>query len=229
MDKKNIDKFINAALAIEAREAKEAGALGYMARSLIQATMPHKKVVGNEFTRKNGLYTLTMLAPQNIGLPYGNIPRLLIAWITTEAVLKKSRELTLDHSLSMFMRELGLIPSGGPGGSITRLRDQIKRLFSCAISCSYNDTERISGLNMPIIEKYNLWWQPKDPEQLSLWESTIVLNETFYEEIISRPIPLDLDALKTLKRSPLAIDIYCWLTFRMSYLKKTTCIPWRLL
>jgi hypothetical protein len=33
-------------------------------------------------------------------------------------------------------------------------------------------------------------------------------------------------ALKALKRSPLALDIYCWLTYRMSYLRKATEIPW---
>jgi len=224
--KKNIEKFINEALAIEARDAKEAGALGFMARALVQATMPHKRVAGNEFTRKNGFYTLTMLAPQNIGLPYGTIPRLLMAWITTEAVLKRSQELILGHSLSTFMKELGLIPSGGRWGSIIRLRDQAKRLFSSSISCGYNDTQRISGLNMQVIEKYDLWWQPKHPEQMSLWESTLTLGKNFYEEIINHPIPLDLDALKALKRSPLAIDIYCWLTYRMSYLKHKTEISW---
>jgi len=36
-------------------------------------------------------------------------------------------------------------------------------------------------------------------------------------------------ALKALKRSPMAIDIYCWLTYRMSYLRRPTSIPWELL
>ena len=33
-------------------------------------------------------------------------------------------------------------------------------------------------------------------------------------------------ALKALKRSPMALDIYCWLTYRMCYLKRPTNIPW---
>ena len=36
-------------------------------------------------------------------------------------------------------------------------------------------------------------------------------------------------ALKALKRSPLALDIYCWLTYRMSYLHKPTEVPWPVL
>jgi hypothetical protein len=33
-------------------------------------------------------------------------------------------------------------------------------------------------------------------------------------------------AIKALKKSPMALDIYTWLTYRVSYLKKPTAIPW---
>ena len=33
-------------------------------------------------------------------------------------------------------------------------------------------------------------------------------------------------AIKALKRSPLALDIYCWLTYRVSYAKRPSLIPW---
>ena len=68
--------------------------------------------------------------------------------------------------------------------------------------------------------------EPKQPEQGSLWKSSLLLGQNFFDEIIKNPIPLDIDALKALKRSPLAIDIYCWLTYRMSYLEKPTKISW---
>ena len=58
MNQRNISKLITEALAIEAEEAKQAGAVGFMARALTQATMPHKATPGNEFTRRNGLFTL---------------------------------------------------------------------------------------------------------------------------------------------------------------------------
>lgn len=226
---KQVNKLIIEALAIEARDAKEAGALGYMARALVQATMPHKKVEGNEFTRVNGAYTLTILSPSIIGLPYGSIPRLLLAWITTEAVQRKQRELALGTSLGSFMEKLGLIPTGGRWGTITRLREQTKRLFTSAISCVYSDEKIDAGLNINVAEEYQLWWDPKKPEQNCLWESTLILSKRFYEEIVDSPVPIDMDALKVLKRSPMALDIYCWLTYRMSYLRTSTSIPWRIL
>ena len=72
--------------------------------------------------------------PAKIGLPYGSLPRLLLAWLTTEAVKTKTRELTLGDTLSDFMRQLDLVPTGGRWGSITRLKDQTRRLFASTIS-----------------------------------------------------------------------------------------------
>jgi hypothetical protein len=33
-------------------------------------------------------------------------------------------------------------------------------------------------------------------------------------------------AIKALKQSPMALDVYTWLTYRASYLKRPTVIPW---
>jgi hypothetical protein len=74
MHNNNLNKLISEAIAIEVRDAKEAGALGYMARALVQATMPHSRVEGTEFNRKNGMFRLTMLARSEVGLPYEACP-----------------------------------------------------------------------------------------------------------------------------------------------------------
>lgn len=226
MNNQNIDKLISEALAIEAEEAKEAGALGYMARALVQATIPHKKVDGNEFTRRNGAFVLSILAPSEIGLPYGSIPRLLLAWLTTEAVTKKSRFLCLGNTLSFFMDQLGLFPTGGRWGTITRLKEQTRQLFSSSISCSYKTELSEGERGFRVTDAHDLWWHPKSPNQSTLFDSNVTLSEAFFNEIIHFPVPIDLRALKALKRSPMALDIYCWLTYRMSYLKKQISIPW---
>lgn len=225
-DDDDLDKLIRQALMIEAEEAKQAGAVGFMARALTQATMPHKATPGHEFTRRNGLFTLSMISRSHIGLPYGSYPRLLLVWLTTEAVRTKCPVLKLGPSLSAFMAELGLVPTGGRWGTITRLREQMKRLFSCTVSCDYTDQGIDVERGYRITKEYRLWWDPKPPERLPLWKSTVTLSTDFFEEIIARPVPVDMRALKALKRSPMALDIYCWLTYRLSYLRQPTEIPW---
>lgn len=221
-----LDRLISDALAIEAEEALKAGALGFMARALVQATLPHKRVVGNEFTRRNGAFTLNLLAPSAVGLPYGTVPRLLLAWLTTEAVRTRSRELVLGDSLSSFMRELDMMPTGGRWGSITRLKTQTLRLFSTTVDCFYTSEERTGMVGYRIADQAMLWWHPKAPDQAALWQSTVSLSEPFFREVVEHPVPVDMRALRALKRSPMALDMYAWLTYRMSYLSRTTEIPW---
>ena len=226
INQNNLDLLINKALAIEDELALDADALGFMARAMVQATLPHSKVAGNEFTRRNGNYSLTILSPSSIGLPYGSVPRLLLAWVTTEAVKTKSRELELGDSLSGFMRELDLVPTGGRWGSITRLKEQTKRLFASSITAIYEQGQGTQIINQAVADRAVFWWHPKDPDQAALWKSTITLTDNFYREIIDRPVPIDMRAIKALKKSPMALDIYTWLTYRVSYLKRPTAISW---
>ena len=199
---------------------------GFLARAMVLASMPHSEPNTTYFERCNGNYTLIMQANQRIGLPYGSIPRLLLAWITTEAVRTKNRELTLGSSLADFMRQLEIEPTGGRKGTITALREQMKRLFSTTISCTYSDEERDAGLNMLLVDKYTLWWHPRDPEQKALWESSITLSEPFFKEITTRPVIFYMEALKTLRKSPMALDIYMWLTYKNSYTQNPLTISW---
>ncbi|UXN02114.1 replication protein RepA (plasmid) [Xanthomonas hortorum pv. pelargonii] len=55
------------------------------------------------------------------------------------------------------------------------------------------------------------------------------LSEKFYNQVTDRPVPIDLRAIRALKRSPLALDLYSWSTYRVSYLNKRTEIPWEAL
>jgi Plasmid encoded RepA protein len=221
-----IEALIEQSLAIEADEASEAGAIGFMARAMTLASLPHGKTAGNEFARHNGPFTLSIMSPSEIGLPYGSIPRLLLAWLTTEAVRKKERELELGDSMSAFMRQLDLVPTGGRWGSIARLRDQTTRLFASSFTAVYRDKDVFALRGHRIADKAVLWWEPRNPAQGSLWQSTVTLSEPFFTEIVERPVPIDMRALKALRKSPMALDIYTWLTYRMSYLKTPVEVPW---
>jgi hypothetical protein len=223
---KQIDQLITDALAIEAEEAKDAGALGYMARGLVQATLPHSETSDSVFIRTNGNFTFSISNAQG-KLPYGPVPRLLLAWLATEAVTTQSRELELGNNLSSFMRELDMVPTGGRWGNITRLKEQTKRLFGSVIQCNHSGVGVPDDYQLlPVISKARLWWEPKNAGQSTLFKSTVKLSEELYEEILSNPVPVDMRALTALKGSSMALDIYCWLTYRMSYLRKPTNIPW---
>lgn len=221
--KPSIERLINQAVAIETESAQDAGALGFVARATIQATLPHRKVDGNEFIRRNGNYTLRLLAPSDIGLPYGAVPRLLLAWVTTEAVKTRSRELELGDSMAAFMAELGM---SRQGSNIASLKNQTRRLFNATVSATYDDGRHIEDMGYRLADRTMLWWHPNDPEHEELWQSSITLSEAFFSEVVSHPVPVDMRVIKALKQSPMALDTYMVLTYRVSYLKQPTVIPW---
>ena len=71
-----------------------------------------------------------------------------------------------------------------------------------------------------VADKHEFWWNPKRPDDPSLWESKIELGEKFFQEIIQHPVPLDMNILKALKRSSLGLDLYLWLVYRTFTLQR---------
>ena len=108
---------------ITAREAEPD--LGFMVRLMALCSLP----------RTNGPYTLIMTATGTAKLPYGNLPRLLMAWVSTEAVRTQRRELILGRSLSEFMRKLDITStSGGTRGERPLTRATVRQKFAVAIN-----------------------------------------------------------------------------------------------
>ena len=141
-------------------------------------------------------------------LPYGTIPRLLLAWVSTEAVRTQSRELILGPSLTKFMKTLGVYSSGG-GNVHTKLRNQMKRLFGCTGSMIYKDEHGEQFVSSLIAERGEFWWNERKPDQSSLWDSKIYLGEAFFNEIIRHPVPLDMNTLTALKGFRGSASPYC--------------------
>ena len=199
-------------LLVNASEAEPD--LGFMARMLVLCSLPRANPgTQREYKRVNGPYTLAMTAGVNTKLPFGNLPRLLLAWICTEAVRTQSRELVLGRSLSDFMGKLGMAPvGGGPTGARTRLRNQMRRLFQCHVQLIREHERGAQFVSSAIADRGEFWWN--EPDQPSLWESKIYLGEQFFNEIIRHPVPLNLNTLKALKRSSLGLDLYLWLVYR---------------
>ena len=225
-------RLIEDALEIEQEEAKAAGALGFMARALAQATLPHtdpKLPAGALYSRDTGRLTLSV-APtsRRHGIPYGSIPRVILAWICSEAVKTKERSLSLGHCQSEFLNTLKLHNNGR---DIARFREQALRLFKSVISVEYSDeNDGDLSARLLISESSHVFWHPKISEQRGLWESSLELSEGFFREIMASPVPIDMRVFHALSKSPLAMDIYTWLTYRMFVLRRSgrasAFVPW---
>ena len=203
--------------------------LGFMARMMALCSLPRTNP-GNRirYTRQNGPYTLYMTAGGGNKLPFGNLPRLLLAWLSTEAVRTQSRVLILGSSLSGFMRKLGMgDDSGSPRGDRTRLRNQMRRLFNAHVQLVYADQHRETSVSSSVADRTDFWWNDCKRGEPMLFNSKIELGEKFFQEIITHPVPIDMNTLTALKRCALGLDLYLWLTYRTFALRAPQRLTWR--
>ena len=228
--KRGSETILSLTEAMYSECAADADALGFMAKMLVQTTLPHRAQPGKQYTRSDGDVTLSITDLGGAGLPYGAYPRLILVWMTTEALRTGERRLELGRSLSSFMGQLGLQCTGGHWGTIPRFRGQMERLFGAAISTRWRRDQdgqnHAGGSNLLLAEEFDLWWTPQTLPEPGLGQSSVTLSQRFFEQLVEAPVPLDLRAIKALKRSPLSLDLYAWATRRVSYLKKPLRIPW---
>ncbi len=222
-------QLIDDSLEIAELEALDAGTLGFMAATLAQVTLPHSKQKDTFYTRTNGNLTLTVRGHPKYGVPYGTVPRVVLAWICTEAVRTKSKTLILGKSVNEFSKKLQM---NHCGRDARRLKQQCLALARSIISidCENKLNNKLAFHDLQIITKGLMFWSDNHPDRENKWDSTITLSDDFYKAITTRPVPFDMRSLQSLSKSPLAMDIYIWLLHRMYVLRisrrKTVLIPW---
>lgn len=227
------------------------GQTAFLARFLVQCTLPHKDP-GNVpiWKRKNGDYTLVIRpgideeTEQSMGYPYGILPRLILIWIVTEAKRTGVRRLHLGGRLASFSHELGLDASkGGKRSDTARVKDQLNRLIFSEITYrrkwvekSWDGSQIWEGprqhvRHQPIVEESMLGWVA--PTGRAALCSYIDLSPSFFAAIMESTIPFDLRAIKVLRKSPLALDLYLLCNYIGATLvqreKKKHFLTWKML
>ena len=214
-----------------AQELLQAQDVGYTSKLFVQALFPYRKTEGNNRTVETPQGTITILSQR--GVPYGKYPRLIMAYIITRAVANAGRlkegkitheeacRIPLGHSMSHFLQAIGITGrgTGGATGNLKNIREQLLRIAGSFITVQSDDGVHARGHNTQILEDWNLWFDPRDPNQGSFMESELVLTPQFFKHIAEAPIPIDLNVLRELNK-PRSMDIYIWLTVKQYWLAK---------
>lgn len=224
-------KFINLAANLNEVSSYEAKSLGFMSRLLIMLNLPYRDP-GEEahvWVRTNGNVSLILTPAYNeqgesIGLPYGSYPRLILAYIITQAVKTQNSIIYLGKTFSEFLKLLE-IERGGKQYHL--LQKQLERVISTNFSWTYKSDQIWSRKNIQVSHEVHLWWDPKLPNRTSLWDSYIKLNKDFFNEIIRNSVPLDFRILKAFRNTPLGLDLCLFLSWRIFNLDKSTYISWK--
>lgn len=181
--------------------------LGFLSRALAQVSLPHSEIKNTHiYQRQSGQFTLSVTAGVE-GLPYGSYPRLLLAWLCSEAVKTQSPNLHLGTNQSDFLKKLNI---SRQGSTIAMLKNQTNRLLNSTFKLSYTDVNKKANTRFLIASSDIEFWSPHTQE----WETHLVLSKDFFDDIVNNPVPLDLNVLNAVRKSPLAMDVYTWLVYR---------------
>ena len=220
-------KLIEASIEIEKQDALDADKVGYMPRIFMQTTLPYRNPKVQVYTRVNGNVKLSLLSTN--GVPYGSIPRFLITYLASEAKRTGSPVIHLGRSQNEFMKLLGMKTAGG--AQKDRMKEQCKRFFTTMFSVEVarkNEKGVVEEAvdNVLVARKAYMFWHDKKHDELMPWQSHIELTQDFFNECITRPVPVDLRVMDELSTSPMAMDLYVWLTNRVVKARHVSTMPW---
>lgn len=187
-----------------------------------QLSLPRSKQDGREFIRKSGDAWMIMQAgyldqgngPSPQPLPYGPMPRLILSYLSTQAVRFKTKEINVGKSKSQFIELIGI--NGKDGRRYSKLDEQLKALAACRIQ----------------IGRGGVTINPSPPVKSFIsWDKNggvATLSDEYYQNLMDSAVPLDYQALLSLSSSCLSMDIYTWLSYRLCQIKqKPVILHWK--
>jgi hypothetical protein len=196
---------------------------------LCQVGLPRSRVEGREFHRQSGDMWINLQAgwldeghgPVAQPVPYGAMPRLALAMISTLAKRYKTREVPIGDSAAQFLKLMGM---DDQKNRYLKLREQMHALAACRLQIGYRG-RTFSG--QPV-DQFDAWIGNADPCQKALWPGVLVLSEHYYSELVEHGVPLDKRALVALKGSAFALDVYTWLAHRLHRIEgRPVALHWK--
>lgn len=200
---------------------------------LCQVGLPRAKVEGREFMRKSGKAWINVQAgwldedgePVPQPIPYGAMPRLALAWVSSYAKRHSTQEIPIGDSAAEFLRLMLGADTVSQGARYTTLRKQMHALAACRLQMGYMGR---TLPNMAPVKQFDAWVSDKDKHQRSLWPGVMVLTDEYYGSLMESAVPLDNRALHALKGSALALDVYAWLAHRLHRIEgKGVVLHWK--
>ncbi len=167
---------------------------------------------------------------QSLGVPYGSLPRLVLIHIMTEAVRTKSRHVVLGATFTDWMRRMGFRTiSYGPRGSATLIKEQLDRLLACEWMIRWDSpaeqTEREFGIKEIKLTNEYVGVDRKNGAFLR----EILMTEGFFDHLRQHAVPLNETAIRQIRDSATALDLYTWLAYRLPRIssKRPAAITWQ--
>ena len=200
--------------------------VGYLPVAMVQCFFPQKRLPsGTQKWQVNHGRTALMVRNGDISdrdnpgqyrvcdIPHGSLSRLLTTYVIGQSVKTGSQNIDMGHSLRDCLSRLN-IPVDGPAGK--RLTKAVEDFASSSIIIGHwGEDGSVRTSYARIVNSVSFWIEP-NLRQKTFWNPELILSRDFHDQIQEHRVPVNMDHLKALSKSPRRMDLYVWLAYRCS-------------
>lgn len=205
---------------IEIEDLETKDDIWYQYSTFCTHMLPQTKTNKTELTTKYPNHSLSIECVK--GLPYGGIARLIVLYVNSIAVKYRSQEVEIGKTIKEFVENLGYTASYKPGGSNEEVMEQIEKLFhsTFVLSTITKTNQPNNGLSVERKDvRFHLFDGKISVEDIRAdltqkVTAKLKLSDDYFKELLAHPVPLSFEALKAMRRSPLAMDLYAFIAYR---------------
>src|SRR5208337_23173 len=151
------------------------------------------------------------------GVPYGSYARMALIALQSEALEQGARDIELGETAYDALKRLGL-PDGGKVAEMALA--QLEKLARCHVSFRIGTDLKGLEINERLVEAFQYDTDGKP------FIKRVRLSTAFFEGLRRHPVAIDRSAVQRIRNSPVALDVYLWLSYRLPALERDTPISW---
>jgi hypothetical protein len=203
--------------------------VGFSSNIFMVFGLPTHKLSGNPafWTKETSLCKLTITRDEKNEIPYGCYARMNQIFIDTEVRTKNTNVIDVGKTFNEYVKKLGY----KEGKANKALLRQLINYVTSVIKIEPKDfiPGRIVGVHSVVARAWDIYFDVRDPNQLTFSKGQIILDEEYARYIHKHAVPLDMNVVYCFKRNPLALDFYRFLAYRNNGLNETISFPDNLL
>ncbi|MBO1360259.1 plasmid replication initiator [Acetobacter sacchari] len=211
--------------------ANEDASIGFLYSGFTHVGLPHRRLDDDAAWQVETDRAMMVVEPGRrgipggqpifVGVPYGSKARLIMLYLQTAAIKTSSREVELGKNLHQWLKKMGLSVGGK---TVHDVREQAERISRCRINFEFRSSGATGLINQNIVD--NAMFIDDDNSGRTQFLEKVMLSEVFYSQLLKHPVPIEEAAIRALNGHSQALDIYCWLSYRLHVLKAPTPISW---
>jgi Plasmid encoded RepA protein len=147
-------------------------------------------------------------------VPAGPKARFVIAYVNDYIQRRKTPVVNMGDSLREAMDKMNISVGGKNGKELTR---EVKNFAAAEIGIGRWDEEGKVTHDRSLVAPHMSFWLEKNPAQRTIWQPEMTVSREYFEAVRegNRLAPFYWPAMVALQHDTRAMDIHCFLTYRL--------------